>query len=372
MPPAIQRSTKATLQYEFEAFRLIAQCENECPGANPWELPIVQAVDWYLNGHGRWAKPTVRLYALALEQELQNVLDYDTFDPDSREGQLLRRLKKDRPVSSEKIDKMTKEAEIANQEECLPKEKKPHTEKRAAPRKSIPMRELRNLIRYFQKRKDGFSKWIAGHIKLATRLGWRPGEMIVLQREGTLIRALAEKTTNGRGLAEYCEIDIAGYFEKAGLIKSASLASLIDRWIADARKWETYYGGPEGLLENINERLNTGCKKTKIRRVCTYTFRHVAIANMKASGFSRAEIAVLVNHRSDRTAGEHYGRQQQGVKRAKKMLGYDPDRLPLVVKRARKFDRAGALERKAAAKAQECPQEEAEVSEFETGTPFSI
>lgn len=371
MPTAIQRSAKTILIYEREAVRLITQSGAESPGADRCELPIIHAVEWYLDDcHGRWAQSTVRLYALALEQALKAALDPDRFYPE--QGLLLRRLKKDRPLSIERIDWMTKEAEIANQEECLPKEKKPPTKKRAARRKSMPMRELRKLIRHFQARKDGFSRWIAGYIKFATRLGWRPGEIIVLQREGTVIRALAAKATNGRGLAEYCEIDIAAYFEKAGLIKSVSLASLIDRWIEEAPKWEQYYGGPEGLLENINERLNTGCKNTKIRRVCTYTFRHVAIANMKASGFSRAEIAVLVNHRSDRTAGEHYGRQQQGVRRAKKMLGYNPDRLLLVVNRARKFDRIGALERKAAAEAQERLKEEAEVSEFETVSPFSM
>jgi integrase len=372
MLSAIQRSTKTISFYEHEAVRLMAQFQDEHPGADQRELPIVQTTEWFLDSHGRWANGTVRLFALALEQELNCVLDYDTFDPDSREGHLLRRLKKDRPVSIEKIDKMTNEAEVTYQADVAAKKKKSSTKKRAKRRKSIPMRELRKIIKYFRSRDDEFSAWIVGYIEFATRLGWRPGEIIVLQREGSLIRAVAEKTTNGRGLTDFCEIDIAAYFEKAGLIRSASLASLIDRWIGDARKWEAYYGGPAELLENINERLNTASKNTKIRRACTYTFRHFAIACMKASGFSRAEIAVLVNHRSDRTAGEHYGRRQQGVKRPKKMLGFDPNRLLLVVNRARSFDRLAALEKKSAAEVPERLLEEAEASELETVSPFAI
>jgi integrase len=217
------------------------------------------------------------------------------------------------------------------------------TKQRQKYRKSMKVAELRRLIEYFRDRVAGFSRWIAGYIIVASRLGWRPGEMLMLQREGHFLRATAEKHTNGRGLTDTCEINIGAYCERSRLFKSLSLTSEFDKWIADTRKWESYYGGLAGLQDNINARLATACKNRKIKRVCTYTFRHFAISCMKASGFSSAEIAVIVNHASDRTAGEHYGRRRHGFKRAKKMLRFDHARLPLVRAKARKFDRSAAL-----------------------------
>jgi integrase len=209
-------------------------------------------------------------------------------------------------------------------------------------RKSIKVAELRQLIECFRDRADGFSLWIAGYIIVASRLGWRPGEMLMLQREGHFLRAAAEKHTNGRGLTDTCEINIGTYFERSRLFKSPSLTSDFDKWIADTRKFEAYYGGPAELLDNINSRLATACRKCGIKRVCTYTFRHFAISCLKASGFSSAEIAVIINHASDRTTGEHYGRRRHGFKRAKGMLRFDQARLPLVRAKARKFDRSAA------------------------------
>jgi hypothetical protein len=60
---------------------------------------------------------------------------------------------------------------------------------------------------------------------------------------------------------------------------------------------------------------------------------------MKRSGFTRAEIAVLVNHATDRTATEKYGKGRGGIKRAKKMLVFQEARLVLVRDKARTFNR---------------------------------
>jgi hypothetical protein len=72
-----------------------------------------------------------------------------------------------------------------------------------------------------------------------------------------------------------------------------------------------------------------------MRPISLYTLRHFAIACMKASGLSREEIAVIINHASTRTATERYGRARTGTKRAKKMFRIDPWRLALVRNKAR-------------------------------------
>jgi integrase len=340
MFPTAKRSPETIAAYERETSRLVAQYQRENSNDAPG-VPLVQTADWFLNAHARWSDNTIRLYANALEQEMGKILEFDSFDPDSREAVLLRRLKNDRPSPVGKSKKSEKAKLIAHQQKVVAKKKK-----RKKPRKSIPVSELRELIRYFRSMDDEFSLWIVGYIILATRIGWRPGEMLIVQREGYLLRAVAEKHTNGRGLKDNCEIDLSAYFEKSRLFKSVSLISELDKWIADIHKWETYYGGLSMLHDNINSRLATACENREIKRVCTYTFRHFAISCLKASGFSCAEIAVIVNHGNDRTAGEHYGRRRHGFKRARKMLRFDQARLPLVRATARKFDRSAALSAK--------------------------
>jgi hypothetical protein len=60
---------------------------------------------------------------------------------------------------------------------------------------------------------------------------------------------------------------------------------------------------------------------------------------MTASGFSRAVLAVIVNHATDRTASEHYGKRRFGRRRAKKILSFDAARLLFVRNGARIFKR---------------------------------
>jgi integrase len=295
------------------------------------------AILWFLNSPaGMWSQTYIRLLANALAQRLEVFILSGLIDDDpDPEKSLLSRLKHSRPESIEKRKKADKKAKkVAHQKKVATKKGK-----RKKARKSLPMRELRALVRYLRQKGDGFSCWIAGYIILASRLGWRPGEILMLQRDGNFLFAAAEKRTNDRGLADTCQVDMGSYFERAGLIRSVSLAAELDRWIDDANRWKAYYGGLNKLQSNINGRLATASAKCEIKRVCSYTFRHFAISCMKASGFSRSEIAVIVNHATDRTAGEHYGKRRHGIKRAKKMLAFDMARLPLVRLQATSFDR---------------------------------
>ena len=150
-------------------------------------------------------------------------------------------------------------------------------------RKSLPLKELRALIEFFRLKADGFSLWIVGYIIIASRLGWRPGEIVSLTRDGDFLRAEAEKHTNARGLTDTCEISLSVYIERSRLFRKQDPLSQLDKWAADARKWEAYYGGRAELRDNINSRLATACKKLGIKRVCTYTFRHFAISCIASS-----------------------------------------------------------------------------------------
>lgn len=87
----------------------------------------------------------------------------------------------------------------------------------------------------------------------------------------------------------------------------------------------------------VRERLRSRCDDAKVTPFSPYDLRHFAIANMKKSKRSRQEIAAVVNHLSDRTAGEHYGKARSGFRRAKAMFSVAPERIAEVRRSARRF-----------------------------------
>ena len=324
------RSDPTIARYEIEASEFIDQyCRKH--QADVCDAPdasrVVMAVLWYLNAHGRWSKSYVRGLAAALSQRLEMLVSMELVtDNPVREKSLLWRLKNDRPQPAERAKK-TKQSKAKVHQRKVSATKA----RRKSSRKSLPVQELRALIAYFRNKADGFSLWILGYILIASRLGWRPGEIVTLRQEGNFLRADAEKNTNGRGLFATCEVDISAY--------PASIIGRIDQWIAETGKWEEKYGGLWAMPEAMNSRLARACGSIDIARVSTYTFRHFAIASMKKSGFTKSEIAVIVNHATDRTAGEKYGKGRSGIKRAKKMLRFQKSRLDLVRKKARAYPR---------------------------------
>ncbi len=341
-----ERSAETMAAYKREARRLVAQFVSEPPRDEApilYDSPLLGTARSFLDTHECWSGSTIRLFAAALHQEIAELVLAGEFVDHPGEQSLLWRLEHKRPRPAPIVRKSKRGKQVAHQKRTVAKKM------RRKRRKSIDLIELRALIEFFRLKADSFSLWIVGYILVASRLGWRPGEIVSLTRDGTFLRAKAEKCSNGRGLTDTCELDISAYIERGRLIKNKNLLSQLDKWIADARKWEVYYGGRAELQDNINSRLATACKKIGIERVCTYTFRHFAISCMKASGFSRAEIAVIVNHATDRTAGEYYGKRRFGRKRAKRILIFDPARLLLVRTQARIFKRNPAKRKKDAA-----------------------
>ena len=67
----------------------------------------------------------------------------------------------------------------------------------------------------------------------------------------------------------------------------------------------------------ISRRLSTAVSKlwpTRKMKPTLYSGRHQFAANLKAAGYSRAEIAALMGHATDETAGQQYGRKKAGRK----------------------------------------------------------
>jgi len=107
---AAERSPQTVASYQREATRLVAQYIREnADDDKPLEKrPIVRTAFWFLSQHGRWSKTSIRIFAAALHQEIDGMLEYDSFGPDSTEIELLGKLKKSRPAPAEKPTKSKK------------------------------------------------------------------------------------------------------------------------------------------------------------------------------------------------------------------------------------------------------------------------
>jgi hypothetical protein len=213
--PTTSAVTLAT--YDHDADLFVAQyCREveEDPSEIPYETRVVLATRWFLENHGRWSKAHIVRIALALFWKLNILVQQEMVDdPGGPEKSLLSRLKNDRPKARDS----KKEKEKSDR--SIPKKYRRRVSK------SVPNAQLRRLINFFREKGDPFSSWIAGYLQIASRIGWRPGEVVSVRREGHYLRAPAEKNTNGRGLSPVCEVIISSY--------PNSVVSKLDQWILE-------------------------------------------------------------------------------------------------------------------------------------------
>jgi len=292
-------------RYHELARNLIAQYSRECPADDASiEYPerCLACADWFLGQTGRWSPAYTRQLSAALLQLVRPLGACELVDPRAAD-MVIDRLQNARPEPGRP---------------------------RFRPRKSAKLTDIRRLERHLRVSKDPFDRWIAGYVTVATRIGWRPAELLDLRLDGTCLSAGAAKHTQGRGLCDRCEVHLNEY--------SPALLQKLGAWIIETNHWIEHYGNKKILEDVMYKRIRDASRKVKIRPLSLYVFRHVAISNMKASGYSREEIAVLINHKSTRTATEKYGKKRHGVRRARKRFGVSPLRLELVKKNARSLE----------------------------------
>lgn len=301
-----EMSLATIARYGVDAVALVGQSCRETAEPDladlPYEVRVADAVRWFAKSSGRWSKIHIRRTAAALELRVELLMAMGDLDEAAGEH-LLFILKDGRPLPAKR-------------------------RKKQGYAKSIKRTDLRRLIAHFRVKDDEFSNWIAGYMLIASRIGWRPGEIFSIYRIEQFLVAPAEKRSNGRGLFDSCEINISSY--------PPAIFRALDEWIAQTCALVAE-SGMGRVLSRMNRRIETACRNLGIKVISAYTLRHVAISCMKASGFSPAEIAVIVNHASSRTATERYGKRRNGTRRAKKILRFNNDRLDAVRDNARTY-----------------------------------
>ena len=149
--------------------------------------------------------------------------------------------------------------------------------------------------------------WLAAGLITGLRpIEWVDAEILDVDGEKAL-RVINAKQSHGR----------AHGYDRILLLGSLSIPEFaaIERHIELVRRSAEIAGGYASLFKKLSDFVHLSTRKCWTRRAqypTLYSLRHQFAANLKRAGVSRAEIAALMGHGSDETAGFHYGKKLAG------------------------------------------------------------
>jgi integrase len=257
-------------------------------------LNITDTIDWACN---RWAlnlsKSTWRFYRSALKYQLE---------VQAREGKI------ERSIFDSFIGKMN-DVEVGEV-------KKKRTS--ATKLKNISVEKIAKLIIKLNNRSGKWGVVAANWFLSGVYCGLRPAEWIGVKigkgSRGVLVLKVENaKTTNGRshGETRTIRLDHLNKDER----------DIVVEHLKNIRKndYTKMYNGCAKAIQSVSRDL----WPSGSRYPTLYTGRHQFAANSKASGSSVGELAALMGHGSDQTAGTHYGKKRYGSKGRKPIADED-------------------------------------------------
>ena len=151
---------------------------------------------------------------------------------------------------------------------------------------------------------DGIDRYLLLYTRLAPVLGFRPCEGIGIRLSGLTLHLPCAKNSNGRAGRDMRPVNLKAY--EPGFLELVAQFITVQQALIDA------YGGFDQFYPAARQRLARLSLRVVQRRVCPYSFRHVAMATWKAAGYDAATIALLAGHSSKTTAGKHYAGKRHG------------------------------------------------------------
>nr|WP_305910468.1 hypothetical protein [Methylomarinum sp. Ch1-1]MDP4523219.1 hypothetical protein [Methylomarinum sp. Ch1-1] len=152
-------------------------------------------------------------------------------------------------------------------------------------------------------RKSEYDSVVITWLSAGLLVGLRPIEWKDARLDGTRLIIRNAKATNSRACGEYRVLDLK-HFDQINFSMIQEMLSIIE----NVNNFDSFYKICSNHLYRINKAIWSGKK----RRITLYSPRHQFAANAKSSGLSKVEIAALMGHASDQTAGFHYGRKASG------------------------------------------------------------
>ena len=254
--------------------------------ALPQPLQIIDLFHWFSAQDHRWSRATTRSYLAALCQMIRDLEAIKRITPQRREQLLimLTELRRPKPYGGP-------------------------PRYAACKRKNVKQEEVQKISEAALKRGRPDDLLLVDLLRHGPLLGLRPAEWCEANmHDGNLIVANG-KRTNGRACGEARTIELGSMYDE---YERDNLNRFIGSMRSLTQKNDTLDEiQREKLLARLRMRLRRTSVAAGVRPIAPYSLRHCAIANMKQT-MSSIDVAGMVGHGSDRTAGRHYAKRRSG------------------------------------------------------------
>ena len=155
--------------------------------------------------------------------------------------------------------------------------------------------------------------WMMANILVGLRpCEWRDAELFDEENNQIILRVKNAKNTNDRSHGEFRLINCSNLaLQELALIKKHLSISVT--YNIDDKSWQNYYDGCRKLIHKITRKYLSKSRKYP----SLYSSRHQFAANAKSSSMTKIELAALMGHATDETAGFHYGKKKFGSGKCK-------------------------------------------------------
>lgn len=210
--------------------------------------------------------------------------------------------------------------------------------------KRIPVKDMQRIMSWLRVRsRSRWSQATATWLTAGLLCGLRPSEWerthihevedkYALYGRRAWLYVICAKATNGRGFATSRTIDLST-FDDDSLNSVKSMVALAAKW----RQAGTFRENQNSCAQLLANGVRWLWPRRKMT-ISLYSARHQAIANWKAAGLSRVEIAVLAGHASIMTAAEKYGRRSSGWSGVKAIPSAVQEELKIALEREEEYE----------------------------------
>lgn len=293
LPSRPTRTRQTQESYQRRSRDLVRRCREELNIHAHEALDYRRFVGWLITRKPEWSRPTWRQYKAAAVYTLEQQTEAGNAIAQEALETLL-------PVDVDGCRTSTRKTS-------------------ALKLKRLPLRDYRSLDRFLAENSgpwhQDLRRWLAGGMLTGLRpLEWGQTQYTHRLGEDALVVQNA-KHSNNRAHGPSRTILLGGLTdEERALIKKH--VERATEW-KQADQYSRFYHGCAATLARVSRRL----WPKRDKHPTLYSARHQFSADAKASGLTAAELAALMGHAVDTTAGRHYGRRVAGME----MLRVRPD-----------------------------------------------
>lgn len=156
--------------------------------------------------------------------------------------------------------------------------------------------------------------WMVVNVMVGLRPSeWKSAVLLEAGQQKTLVIKNG-KATNGRANGAHRHIDVTALNEAELKLIQFQL-KIVAKYNQSDVEWNSYYSGVRKTIHRITRLAFSSQRKYPT----LYSTRHQFSADAKSAGLSKVEVAALMGHATDETAGLHYGKKKHGSGNCKVM-----------------------------------------------------